>query len=177
MLALITLGVCLVVLILAGLVGEATYHWVLVPALHKYAASKNYKEEVVELGEQIVSEGVELVMEKMGSTPVMKCVERHRVGDWGEVDDESRGLNALSLRGDERCGFESFYTMEDGVMLRIITYEDCSATLLLTEEEYYQEEKLYVRSLKEYSTEQAVELRRRWCKPQIFGRYSEKQKS
>jgi hypothetical protein len=47
--------------------------------------------------------------------------------------------------------------MEDGTVLRILTYEDCSSTLLLTEEEYHQEGKLYVRPLMEYLAEKDVE--------------------
>jgi len=62
-------------------------------------------------------------------------------------------------------GFESAYRMENGTVLRIFTYEDCSGTLLLTDEEYQQaplsidkeypqendeEGTLYVRSLRDY---------------------------
>src|SRR5215210_6810421 len=109
----ITAGVLLTVLLIAVLGGEAVYHWVVLPTLHKYVG-KDSKAGIFELGERTVSEGVELVMEEMGSAPVMECLKRHRVGDWGEVDDENRRLNDLSLKGRERCGFESAYTMKDG---------------------------------------------------------------
>ena len=148
-LGLITAGTLLATLLLAVLGGEAVYRWVVLPTLHKYVG-KDSKEGVLDLGEErTVSEGVELVMEKMGSAPVMEGLRRHHVGDWGEVDDENRRLNDISLKGRERCGFESAYTMEDGTVLRILTYEDRSGTLLLTEEEYHQEAKLYARPLME----------------------------
>src|SRR5215212_9664105 len=145
----ITTGVLLTTFILAALGGEAVYHWVVLPTLHRYVG-KDPKAGIFELGEErTVSEGVELLMEEIGSAPVMECLKRHHVGDWGEVDDENRRLNELSLKGRERCGFESAYTMEDGTVLRILTYEDRSSTLLLTEEEYHRDAKLYVRPLME----------------------------
>jgi Sec-independent protein translocase protein TatA len=91
-----------------------------------------------ELGEQDVSEGVETLMERIGSSPVKGCLRRHQVGDWGEIDDENRHLNGLSLGEGGSLGFESAYRMEDGTVLRILTFEDCSGTLLLTDEEYHQ---------------------------------------
>ena len=147
-LGLITAGTLLTILLLAVLGGEAVYRWVVLPTLHKYVG-KGPKAGIFELGERTVSEGVELVMEKIGSAPVVERLERHRIGDWGEVDDENRRLNDLSLKGRERCGFESAYTVEDGTVLRILTHEDRSGTLLLTEEEYHQDAKLYVRPLME----------------------------
>ena len=167
-LALVTFGVCLTLLFVAVLAGEAIYHWVL-PQLFDKPFSKGSKSKgskgvgVFELGEQDVSEGVEALMENVGSLPVERCLGRHRSGDWGELDDENRHLNSLSLEESGSLGFESAYRMEDGTVLRIFTFEDCSGTLLLTDEEYhralqsmdkeYPQENgtLYVRSLKDYS--------------------------
>ena len=118
---------------------------------------------VFELGEQDISEGVEALIENIGSLPVERCLERHRSGDWGDIDDENRRLNSLSLGEGGSLGFESAYRMDDGTVLRIFTFEDCSGTLLLTDEEYHramlsmdkesprENGALYVRPLKDYS--------------------------
>jgi hypothetical protein len=162
-LTLLTFGVCLAVLLVAVLAGEAIYRWV-GPYLFNKPFSKGSKGGgAFELGEQEVSEGVEVLMQNIGSLPVTKCLRRHQSGDWGETDSENRHLNGLSLEKGGSLGFESAYQMEDGTVLRISTFEDCSGTLLLTDEEYHQallsmdkeypqeEEKggLYVRSLRD----------------------------
>jgi hypothetical protein len=137
-LTLLTFGVCLAVLLVAVLVGEAIYRWV-GPYLFNKPFSKGSKGGVAfDLGEQEVSEGVEVLMERIGSLPVTKCLRRHQSGDWGETDSENRHLNGLSLEKGGSLGFESAYQMEDGTVLRISTFEDCSGTLLLTDEEYHQ---------------------------------------
>ena len=160
--ALVTFGVCLTLLFVAVLGGETIYHWVL-PRLFDKPSSKGSKRiEVFELGEQDISEGVEALMENIGNLPVKRCLERHRSGDWGQMDDENRHLNSLSLGEGGSLGFESAYKMEDGTVLRIFTFEDCSGTLLLTDEEYHrallpmdkespqENGALYVRSLEDY---------------------------
>ena len=170
-LALVTFGVCLTVLLVAVLVGEVIYRWVYPRLFNKPFFNKPFREGskrggVFELGEQEVSEGVEALMQNIGSLPVTKCLSRHRLGDWGEIDSENRHLNGLSLGEGGSLGFESAYRMEDGTVLRIFTFEDCSGTLLLTDEEYHQalrsmykedpqEEKgaLYVRSLRDYNVD------------------------
>ena len=165
-LALVTFGVCLTLLFVTVLAGEAIYHWVLPQLFDNKPPGKGSKGVggVFELGEQDISEGVEALMENIGHLPVERCLERHRAADWGELDDENRHLNSLSLGEGGSLGFESAYRMEDGTVLRIFTFEDCSGTLLLTDEEYrramlpmdkeYPQENgaLYVRSLGEYLT-------------------------
>ena len=142
-LALVTFGVCLMVLGFALFAGETIYHWVLPRVLPRLfdnkPSSKGSKGGgAFELGEQEVSEGVEVLMQNIGSIPVTKCLRRHQSGDWGETDNENRRLNSLSLGEGGSLGFESTYRMEDGTVLRISTFEDCSGTLLLTDEEYHQ---------------------------------------
>ncbi len=170
-LALVTFGVCLALLFVAVLAGEAIYHWVLprvlpqvLPRLFDNKPSGKGSKRVgdFELGEQDISEGVEALMKNIGHLPVERCLERHRAGDWGELDDENRHLNSLSLGEGGSLGFESAYRMEDGTVLRIFTFEDCSGTLLLTGEEYHrallpmdkespqENGALYVRSLEDY---------------------------
>src|SRR3712207_847879 len=94
-LAWIIFGVSLVVLSFALLAGAKIYRKV-PPHLFDKPFSKGSKRVgVVELGEQDISEGVKTLMENIGSHPVTKCLERHRSGDWGEMDDENRHLNNL----------------------------------------------------------------------------------
>jgi hypothetical protein len=160
-LALVTFGVCLTLLLVAVLAGETTYRWVLPKLFDKPSGKGSKRVGVFELGEQDISEGVEALMENIGSLPVKRCLERHRSGDWGDLDDENRRLNSLSLGEGGSLGFESAYRMEDGTVLRIFTFEDCSGTLLLTDEEYHrallsmdkgsprENGALYVRSLRD----------------------------
>src|SRR5919112_510597 len=135
-LALVTFGVCLVTLLVAVFGGEAIYRRVGPHLLNTPSAEGSKSGGGFELGEQEVSEGVEVLMESIGSPPVARCLRRHQLGDWGEVDDENRHLNSVSLGEGGSLGFESAYTMEDGTVLRILNFEDGSGTLLLTEEEY-----------------------------------------
>ena len=162
-LAVVTFGVCLATLLVAVFAGEAIHRLVRPYLLDKPSGEGSKSGGGFELGEQEVSEGVEALMERVGSPSVEKCLRRHQVGDWGEIDDENRHLNSVSLGEGGSLGFESAYTMEDGTVLRILTFEDGSGTLLLTEEEYQgallsmdkedpQEEEgvLRVRSLRDY---------------------------
>ncbi len=159
----LTLGIVLTVLLGAVLIGEAIYHWGGLTLRKRFGRGSHFKGgEAFELGEQDVSEGVEALMENIGSLPVTKCLRRHQLGDWGEIDNENRRLNSLSLGEGGSLGFESTYRMEDGTVLRISTFEDCSGTLLLTDEEYHrallpmdkespqENGALYVRSLEDY---------------------------
>jgi hypothetical protein len=164
-LAIVTFGVCLVTLLVAVLAGEAIHRLVRLHLLDKPSGEGSKGGGGFELGEQEVSEGVEALMERVGSLAVERCLRRrHHLGDWGEVDEENRHLNSVSLGEGGSLGFESAYKMEDGTVLRILTFEDGSGTLLLTEEEYQgallsmngedpQEEEegvLRVRSLRDY---------------------------
>jgi len=135
-LAIVTFGVCLATLFVAVLGGETIYRLVRSHLLDKPSGEGSKSGGVFNLGEQEVSEGVEALMESVGSLPVEECLRRHRLGDWGEVDDENRHLNSVSLGEGGSLGFESAYTMEGGSVLRILTFEDGSGTLLLTEGEY-----------------------------------------
>ena len=165
-LAVVTFGVCLVTLLVAVFAGEAIHRLVRPHLLDTPSGEGSKSGGVFELGEQEVSEGVEALMGSIGSPPVEECLRRHQLGDWGEIDDENRRLNSVSLAEGGSLGFESAYTMEDGTALRILTFEDGSGTLLLTEEEYQgallsmdgedpQEQKeegvLRVRSLRDYT--------------------------
>ena len=135
-LAIVTFGVCLATLLVAVFAGEAIHRLVRPYLLDKPSEEGSKAGGGFELGEQDVSEGVEALMESVGSPPVEKCLRRHQAGDWGEIDEENRHLNSVSLGEGGSLGFESAYRLENGTALRILTFEDGSGTLLLTEEEY-----------------------------------------
>ena len=135
-LAVVTFGVCLATLLVAVFAGEAIHRLVRPHLLDTPSGEGSEGGGGFELGEQEVSEGVEALMESIGSPPVEECLRRHHLGDWGEIDEENRRLNSVSLGEGGSLGFESAYTMEDGTVVRIITFEDGSGTLLMTEEEY-----------------------------------------
>lgn len=59
---------------------------------------------------------------------------RHASGDWGELDEEDRRENELSLR--EGLRLLSAYRLKSGEKLWIITEADRSVTTLLLPEEY-----------------------------------------
>jgi len=63
----------------------------------------------------------------------LQLLQRHRAGDWGEVDAHDKAQNNASVTGGTRI--LSAYTVE-GTSVWIITEADRSATTLLLPEEY-----------------------------------------
>jgi len=61
-------------------------------------------------------------------------ITRHSKGDWGDVCQEDRLENELSLKHDLRL--LSAYTLPGGKKIWIITEADRSATTILLPEEY-----------------------------------------
>lgn len=61
-------------------------------------------------------------------------ITRHGNGDWGDVGQEDKAENELSLKGGFRL--LSAYTLQDGKKIWIITEADRSATTILLPEEY-----------------------------------------
>ena len=74
-----------------------------------------------------------LPLEESSEEPV-GFLYRHASGDWGELDDEDRKENELSLR--EGFRLVSAYRLKTGEELWIITEADRSVTTLLLPEEY-----------------------------------------
>lgn len=65
---------------------------------------------------------------------VLKCLERHARCDWGELCEEDREENELSLREGFRLLFS--YTGRNGVNFWIITEADRSSTTVLLPDDY-----------------------------------------
>ena len=85
------------------------------------------------LGRLLSTPGAIEAMAKAGQDP-SKLLNRHRTGDWGEVDAEDRASNDRAAIHGERI--LSAYTLNDGVRLWIITEADRAATTILLPDEY-----------------------------------------
>ena len=59
---------------------------------------------------------------------------RHVVGDWGDLDEDDRAENELSIR--EGFRLLSAYHLRDGTRIWIITEADRSSTTVLLPSEY-----------------------------------------
>lgn len=85
------------------------------------------------LGRVVATPGVLEVLATAGVDPAM-LLDRHVVGDWGELCDEDRRENEFSLNRGFRL--LSSYPLPDGQKVWIITEADRSATTLLLPSEY-----------------------------------------
>lgn len=85
------------------------------------------------LGQIVTTPGALASLEEAGHIPD-EFLSRHARGDWGDLCEDDRQENALSLRE----GFRLFssYTLSTGQKLWIITEHDRSVTTLLLPLEY-----------------------------------------
>jgi hypothetical protein len=91
------------------------------------------KHTLFPLGQVVATPGALTALEKAGQQP-QEFLARHLQGDWGDLCEEDRQENALSIE----CGFRllSRYTTSAGEALYVITEADRSVTTLLLPEEY-----------------------------------------
>jgi hypothetical protein len=85
------------------------------------------------LGQIVATPGALRALEISAESP-LEFLRRHVTGDWGELDEEDRRENELSLR--EGFRLLSSYRLRSGEKLWIITEADRSVTTLLLPEEY-----------------------------------------
>ncbi|WP_454742394.1 hypothetical protein [Cupriavidus necator] len=85
------------------------------------------------LGRLVATPGALAALRHAESHPVALLV-RHMHGDWGELDDEDRAQNEMSLIAGMRL--LSSYTLETGTKVWVMTEADRSATTLLLPDEY-----------------------------------------
>ncbi len=85
------------------------------------------------LGQVVATPGALRALEVSGESP-LEYLRRHVSGDWGELDEEDRRENELSLR--EGFRLVSSYHLKSGDKLWIITEADRSVTTLLLPDEY-----------------------------------------
>jgi hypothetical protein len=74
------------------------------------------------------------VLEALTPDEILTALSRHVRGDWGDLDEEDRQENELSLR--EGFRLLSAYRSSKGVKFWIITEADRSVTTVLLPEEY-----------------------------------------
>ena len=65
---------------------------------------------------------------------ILRAIQRHAVGDWGDLDETDRQENENSLLHSRRL--LSAYSSADGTRFWIITEADRSATTVLLPEDY-----------------------------------------
>jgi len=85
------------------------------------------------LGQTVITPGAEEALELAGQTAI-EFLRRHISGDWGELSDDDRKENELSLEQGFRL--LSCYETRKGERLWIITEADRSATTILLPIEY-----------------------------------------
>ena len=85
------------------------------------------------LGQIVATPGALAALAEAGHAP-MEFISRHVVGDWGELDDEDRRENELSVK--EGFRILSAYHLKDGTKIWIITEADRSSTTILLPEDY-----------------------------------------
>lgn len=86
-----------------------------------------------ELGQLVGTPGAIDAFERTGQNPV-EFIARHWIGDWGDLEDEDKEENDLSVERNLRI--LSAYHLSDGTKVWIITEADRSVTTILLPEEY-----------------------------------------
>jgi hypothetical protein len=85
------------------------------------------------LGQLVATPGALAVLQKAGQN-ALEFLTRHQHGDWGDLTDEDKQENELSLLNDLRI--LSAYTLSTSERIWIITEADRSVTTILLPEDY-----------------------------------------
>ena len=85
------------------------------------------------LGQVVATPGALAALTEAGDSPT-SFLQRHVVGDWGELDDGDRRENERSVSAGDRL--LSAYTTSTGIRIWVITEADRSSTCILLPEEY-----------------------------------------
>jgi hypothetical protein len=85
------------------------------------------------LGQILATPGALEALQAAGQEPAV-LLARHSVGDWGDLDEEDKQENELSLKQGFRL--LSAYHLTTGVKVWIITEADRSASTILLPSEY-----------------------------------------
>jgi hypothetical protein len=91
------------------------------------------KQPLFDLGQLVATPGALAALEKAGQNP-MDFLSRHVTGDWGELPEEDKAENQLSLEKGFRL--LSSYRTAAGEKVWAITESDRTVTTLLLPEEY-----------------------------------------
>ena len=86
------------------------------------------------LGKIVATPGALSLLARSGVNPA-ELLERHRLGDWGEVPPEDASENDFSVRNGFRI-LSSYRVGNQKARIWVITEADRSSTCLLLPEEY-----------------------------------------
>ena len=89
--------------------------------MHASTTTKNFS-----LGQTVITPDA---LENLDAADVLRALQRHARGDWGEVPAEDRAANERSII--EGCRLLSAYTDRKGIKFWIITEADRSLTSVL----------------------------------------------
>lgn len=88
-----------------------------------------------EPGHVVITTRAQVVMEERGQAHIIPTMlNRHALGDWGDLTQEDAAANDAALRNGDRL--LSAYQFEEGFKVWIITEADRSATTILLPEDY-----------------------------------------
>jgi hypothetical protein len=85
------------------------------------------------LGQIVATPGALQALTEASDSPA-SFLQRHVIGDWGELDEEDRRENERSVSAG--CRLLSAYTISTGTRIWVITEADRSSTCILLPEEY-----------------------------------------
>ena len=91
------------------------------------------KRPLFALGQVVATPGALTALEEAEQTPA-EFLDRHRIGDWGELGEEDKQENEFSVKHGLRI--LSAYTLSTGVKIWIISEADRSSTCLLLPSDY-----------------------------------------
>jgi hypothetical protein len=91
------------------------------------------RKPLFDLGQLVATPGALAALEKTGQTP-MEFLSRHWRGDWGDLPEEDKAENQLSLEKGFRL--LSSYRTNANDKIWVITEADRSHTTLLLPDEY-----------------------------------------
>ena len=91
------------------------------------------RKPLFDLGSLVSTPGALAALAKSGQTP-LDFLSRHITGDWGDLEEEDRKENELSVKRGFRI--LSSYKTNAGQKVWVITEADRSVTTLLLPEEY-----------------------------------------
>jgi hypothetical protein len=92
------------------------------------------KNALFPLGQIVATPGALAALGKVGQTP-LDFLSRHVCGDWGELSEDDRKENQLSLKRGFRL-LSCYRTSADDTRVWVITEADRSVTTILLPEEY-----------------------------------------
>ena len=85
----------------------------------------------VPLGQGVITANA---AQQLPPTDVTQAIQRHAIGDWGDVDAEDRAANDRAIQEGDRL-LSVYYTVS-GIKFWIITEWDRSVTTVLLPEDY-----------------------------------------